>query len=169
MHHPQDVLKIAHYHPGRLRVRAKTFANASDSAERVKDEVAHMRGVRSVRHDRRTGSVLVEYEPRFAEANRILERIATVGELAVEQTEARKGSDAADSILELFRWLDEVTEQASGSRLNLRLLVPGGIAAFGVYSLFKSGHPPIPRWDNLAYWAYSMFVELNARREVPRP
>lgn len=168
-HESHGVLKIAHHHPGRLRVRANAFANDGESVGHVKDELARIRGIRSVEHDPRSGSVLVQYEPRLVKANRIIERIATVGDLDVSPPEPRNARDSANGVLELFRWLDTMTEQATGSRLSLRLLVPGGVAAASVYSFFKSSHPRLPRWDNLAYWAFSLFVELNARREVTRP
>lgn len=135
----------------------------------MKDDLAHVPGIRSIKHDDRSGSVLVEYEPNVVKANRIIERIATVSDLELAPPPPRNARDSAQAIIELFRWLDGVTEQATGSRLSLRLLAPGGIAAASAYSFFKSSHPRVPRWDNLAYWAYALFVDLNARRGAARP
>lgn len=66
-----------------------------------------------------------------------------------------------------MKQLDRLAESWSGGRFNLGILVPAGLSAVGVYSFFKSSHPRLPRWDNLLYWAYSVFIHAHAEPTPP--
>jgi hypothetical protein len=61
--------------------------------------------------------------------------------------------------------LNAITMELTGSRADLRVLVPTAIAALGAYSFAYGKEPRLPRWDNLLYWSYNIFVSLH-RREI---
>jgi Heavy metal associated domain 2 len=161
-------LRIAHHHPGRLRVRAEAFVGSAPCAEKVRSELVRMRGVRSVGHDARTGSLLVEYEPRDINANELLARIEELSGIDLVD-DAPSPGNASLRIRQFMRKLDCATRSFTGSRLDLGVLVPGGLVGVAVYSFFKSSHTRLPRWDNLAYWAYSIFVRHTHASEVRPP
>lgn len=161
-------LLVTHHHPGRLRVRSQAFADETSLAERTRDGLAPIVGVRSVTHDPRTGSLLVQYEPREIDANGILQRIETLAGVEVSSETPRRARERAKQIVDAVRKLDAAVLQLSNGQLDLRMLVPGSLAALGVYSFLKSSHTRIPRWDNLAYWAYAIFIDTH-RSTVRQP
>ncbi|MDF2697255.1 MAG: hypothetical protein K0S65_5638 [Labilithrix sp.] len=161
-------LRIAHHHPGRLRVRAEAFVGSAPCAEKARTELVRMHGVSSVAHDARTGSLLVEYEPRDINANELLARIEELSGLDLVDDVPPPGS-ASLRIRQFMRRLDSTTRSFTDNRLDLSVLVPGGLVGVAVYSFFKSSHTRLPRWDSLAYWAYSIFVRHSHASEVRPP
>ncbi|MCW5831423.1 MAG: hypothetical protein KIS78_03065 [Labilithrix sp.] len=161
-------LEIAHHHPGRLRMRTAAFVDSLPAAERTRVGLARTRGVRSTAHDPRTGSLLVEYEPRAVDANQLIRCACELSGLELT-ARAEPRSSAARHVVDFVREVDRRAESLTGGRLDLGVLIPGGLVALGVYSFFKSSHARLPRWDSLVYWSYSIFVHAHARatREAP--
>src|SRR4051794_35182901 len=81
-------LRIAHHHPGRLRVRADSFASDREAIERTRAAIVAMAGVRDVAHEPRTGSFLIHYDPGTIDVNAVIERIADKGNLQLHRAEA---------------------------------------------------------------------------------
>jgi hypothetical protein len=162
-------LFIAHHHPGRLRVRTEAFLGEGPAAERTKTGLAQTPGVLSAIHDPRTGSLLVKYEPRDLDVNRLITRIGELSGLSCVTTSARTPAGTAAHIVTAVRKVDQLTESLTGGRLSLGELVPASLVAFGVYSFFKSSHARVPRWDSLIYWAYSVFVHTHSDAVRPSP
>jgi hypothetical protein len=63
------------------------------------------------------------------------------------------------------RELNAISMELTGSRADLRVIVPTAIAALGAYSFVYGKEPRLPRWDNLLYWSYNLFATLH-RREI---
>ena len=63
------------------------------------------------------------------------------------------------TILGLKTYANEVVRAFAGDRADLKLLVPAALAGAAVVSFFK--RPVLPRWDNLLWWSYSTFRDLN--------
>jgi Heavy metal associated domain 2 len=152
-------LRIAHHHPGRLRVRAEAFVDNSNGAKAARAGVVRIHGVRSASFDARTGSLLVEYEPREVGINALVARIGELSGLEVLSPSA--DGSAADRIQRFARKLDAATRSLTGNRLDLGVVIPGGLVGVAVYSFLKSSHTRVPRWDSLVYWAYSVFVHAS--------
>ncbi|MBX3197946.1 MAG: hypothetical protein KF894_07350 [Labilithrix sp.] len=161
-------LEIAHHHPGRLRMRTDAFVDSLQAAERTRVGLARTRGVRSAAHDPRTGSLLVEYEPRVVDESQLIVRACELSGLELTSPDASPASTAR-RIVDFVREMDHRTESMTGGRLGLGVLIPGGLMALGVYSFLKSDHARLPRWDSLVYWSYSIFVHAHTRatRDAP--
>jgi hypothetical protein len=61
--------------------------------------------------------------------------------------------------------LNSIAAELTGYRADLRSLVPAGLAALSAYSFAVSKEPRLPRWDNLLWWSYSIFLNHH-RREI---
>ncbi len=164
-------LRLVHHHPGRIRMRADAFFAASDAMARVLDALGAMPGVKSVQHAPRTGSVLVEYAPGLVEPDAILATTAVTAGLDTvldEMLDGRPPVDAAGVLIDFVRGADRVARELTGGRADLPLLVPAALAGAAVYSFVKDTNGPrAPRWDSIAWWAYSMFVHWQRSKIDP--
>jgi hypothetical protein len=157
-----EPLRLIHHHPGRLRVRADVLRGDSEAAQAVREALQHLPGVRRVAHVPFTGSVLIEYEPGQVEPDAILGRAAQAAGLEGVVDEASLPHDPrapAHGVALGARALDEVTRALSGGRTDLRVLVPAALAGAAVVSFLR--RPFLPNWDNLLWWSYSTFRDLN--------
>lgn len=124
-------------------------------------------GVRNVRHNTRTGSLLVEYDPGMADANALLSRIANAAGLGepLSPREARRARRSqANRAIDLAREANALTYELTGWRADLRLIAPVALAGAGIYSLVRN-HPNsrLPKWDTLFWYSYNVFTALHAR------
>ena len=170
--HPSDsseveALEVVHHHPGRLRVRAVALRDDDVVAARVRAAMEGRPGVTRVFHQRRTGSILVEYEPGMAEPEGILTQLALAAGLALPAPAARPSvATSARFAIDATRELNAIAYELSGWRADLRTIVPAGLAAIAAYSFVKK-KDRLPRWDNLLYWSYNVFVGLH-QEEIRR-
>ena len=163
-------LEIAHHHPGRLRVRSDALCDsdrdgqARERIEQIRAALGDVSGVRSVRLNERAGSVLVQYEPGTVDPNTLIDATARAGELdpplSDEERQAQRPRMAKLAI-DVARDLNATASALAGGRADLRDLVPLGLIGMAAYSLLSEKRR-LPRWDNLAYWAYSIFLSLHA-------
>jgi hypothetical protein len=163
------VLELVHHHPGRLRVRADVLLDGAELAERITRALEGVAGVAHVSHNPRTGSLLVEYEPGLAEPEAIVERIAATAGLMspFDPRAARPVARPASALIDATKGLNSVVEELTGTRVDLRTLVPAALAGAAAYSFAYGKGPRLPRWDNLLWWSYSIFASLHAR-EIAR-
>ncbi len=163
---PKGILELVHHHPGRLRVRAELFRKSPEAAAHAREAVEPLPGVQRVTHSERTGSFLVEYQPGLVEPDDLVTRIADAAELAwLGEDGVRIRQQPALIAVGAARELNDLTFELTGARADLRTLVPAALAALGAYSFLYHKDTRLPRWDNLAYWAYNIFVSLH-RREI---
>ena len=139
-------------------------AEARKRLDDIRAAVESTEGVRTVRVAADAGSVLVEYEPGVVDPNEIIDAIASAAELdpplpddELPKRRVRPATVAADAA----RALDRLTYELTGGRANLREVVPMMMTAAAAYS-FVTKKDRLPRWDNLAYWAFSIFLALGA-------
>jgi Heavy metal associated domain 2 len=163
-------LELVHHHPGRLRVRADVFRQDLELVARVRETIVGLAGITSFTHSARTGSLLVEYEPGFTEPDEVVEQIAEVANLERPDEDAVRARRRPPAVVAVgvARELNSLTMELTGSKVDLRFLVPTAIAAVSAYSFVYSKEPRLPRWDNLLYWSYNLFTSLH-RREIDGP
>jgi hypothetical protein len=160
------VLELVHHHPGRLRVRGDVFRLRADVVESVRAELESLPGVTRFSPGRRTGSILVEYQPGVVEPDEVITRIAEAADMQwLGEGALRTRHQPALMAVGVARELNAIAMEVTGSRADLRVIVPTALAALGVYSFIYGKEPQLPRWDNLAYWSYNIFVQLH-RREI---
>lgn len=133
----------------------------SAAASELKTALRGLPGVRRVEHSAFTGSVLIEYEPGQVEPDALLSRAAQAAGLDGVSDEATPPDPRAPAkgVAMTARVLDEVARALSGDRTDLRMLVPAALAGAAVFSFLR--RPVLPRWDNLMWWSYSTFRDLN--------
>jgi len=164
----RETLEIVHHHPGRLRVRAEVFRLGGTVAEEVREATLGIPGVTRFEHSTRTGSILIEYEPGLADPESILAHLASAAgiepcdrdALARTRTPALLAVDAVQE-------LNAIAGELTGHKADLRALVPAGLAALSAYSFITSKETRLPRWDNLLWWSYSVFLNHH-RGEIAR-
>lgn len=66
-------IKVVHYIPGRLRLRVEAVRRAPQIGRRVEEEFGRIHGVRKVRTNASTGSVLLEYDHAVVSSPETLE------------------------------------------------------------------------------------------------
>lgn len=120
-------------------------------------------GVRHVRLAADAGSVLVEYEPGVIDPNALIDAIAGAADLDPplpdDELSKRRVRPAA-TVTDAARRLDRLTQDLTGGRADLREVVPMVMTAVAAYS-FVTRKDRLPRWDNLVYWAFSIFLALS--------
>lgn len=160
------VLELVHHHPGRLRVRADAFRLRPEVVDRVRDAIEGMPGITRFSPGRRTGSLLIEYRPGQVEPDDVLTCIADAADMQwLGEGSIRARRQPGLVAVGVAKELNQITMELTGSRADLRVLVPTAIAALGAYSFAYGKEPRLPRWDNLLYWSYNIFVSLH-RREI---
>ncbi len=164
---PLEHLELAHHHPGRLRVRADSLVNAHDIVQQIRESLDAVAGIASVKYTAQTGSLLVEYEPGYADADEVILRIADAANLAPPLDEAALREQRARPALisiRAARELNMLAEEVTGGRADLRSIVPAALAGLAVLSFIEEKNR-MPRWDNLLYWGFNVFTMLH-RREI---
>jgi hypothetical protein len=157
-----EPLRLVHHHPGRLRVRADALrGEQSERAADLRAALSGVPGVLRLEHAAFTGSILIEYAPGQVEPDALLARAAQAAGLDGVSDEATPHDPQAPArgVAMSARVLDEVVRAVTNDRADLRLLVPAALAGAAVVSFFK--RPVLPRWDNLLWWSYSTFRDLN--------
>jgi hypothetical protein len=156
---PQRTLAIAHHHPGRLRVRSRTFEWDEALREMTECWLAEQPGVCVVRSHAATGSMLVAYDPLRTDAGELLTAIAARARLPIAEPAPR--DLPAQSVFDVARSLEERVLGWSGGRFGLGLFIPVALGVGSIGSFLWSAHLRAPRWDNLLYWGVQCFCLLN--------
>jgi hypothetical protein len=134
----------------------------------VREATLGIPGVTRFEHNPRTGSILIEYQPGLAEPDTILAQLARAAGIGPcdEDALARTRAPAILAIAAVHE-LNAIASELTGHKADLRALVPAGLAALSAYSFVTSKEPRLPRWDNLLWWSYSVFVDRH-KDEIER-
>lgn len=163
-----DRLELVSHFPGRLRVRAETFRVmpevAADVAQRLREEP----GVRRVDPASRTGSLVISYAPEEVQLPRIVNLLVRLGGLHGLEVDARHDDPnvkaPGERVIELLRVWDKTVGRAMNGKLDLRVALPGALAAAGL-GVFFFGRRRTPEWYDLIFWSFVTFVNLNPRKD----
>jgi hypothetical protein len=165
-----EPLELVHHHPGRLRLRADALIGnglGKNVADRVRSILESMPGVRNVRHNTRTGSLLVEYDPGMADANALVSRIANaagLGEPLSPREARRMRRGPARAAIDVAREVNALTYELTGWRSDLRFIAPVALAGAAAYSLVTNKpNSRLPKWDTLLWYSYNVFTALHSR------
>jgi hypothetical protein len=159
-------LHLAHHHPGRVRLRSKAF-EGENTAGPALAALRSRPGIEYVEHGPITGSVLIHYTPGQIGADEIVARVADASGLCVSNEKVPDPADLTHLIIDKGRDLNALVAKVTGYHTDVRGIVPIALAGLAGYSLItQKGR--LPNWDNLAYWAFSIFTELH-REELATP
>lgn len=163
------VLRIAHHHPGRLRLRSEAFLGDSAPTTAALDALGATPGVLEAGHDQETGSLLIAYDPGRITADTIARGIARAAHLRPAGDPEPPRRSQGGRILDTLRGLNASAYEVTGFRLDLRAVVPAALACFSLATLVLGKGNRAPRWDSLAYWSVNLFAMFHGREAQAPP
>ena len=175
--------RIAHHVPGRLRLKVVGAPAQKEYFAAVKEVIASLEGVDSVRVNPASSSIVIDYSPvdtvfhfRLKDDPTVNSWLRLEGEdalLARVDEAVASGphylgahSRMADGILSGAEQLDTRLRRASDGYLDLKLLLPLAFAA--ATSMRQARGRGTPMWLSLGTFAFNSFLTLHRERtEAP--
>jgi hypothetical protein len=171
--------RIVHHVPGRLRIKVKGVRGEAAFFAAVQRVIGGLSGVESVRVNPSSSSIVIDYRPadtvfrfRLQDDPDIGSWLQLEGEdaLAAAVDEAvvvgarylQRHSRLAESIVSTSEQLDFELRKASNGMLDLKVLLPLGMAA--VTSLHKARSRGTPMWLTVGTFAFNAFLTLHRHR-----
>jgi len=164
---------VHHHLPGRLRLRIPTAKGEEDELRALSSAIARAPGISQVEYNPITGSILIQYSPEQYRNLRSLESSlsASAVPIAVNNSSSlrheahhrhhRRGrSIAARRVDSFFRQLDHEIRVATDNEVDLKFILPFGVAVLGLLALRHSSITPL--WLTLLIFAFNSFLGLHA-------
>ncbi len=161
---------VESYVPGRLRVRMPPEKREDEAFAHFSGMIERLSGVRSISVNRKTGSVLVEFDPEalaVEEVNSLARVAGIIGEIGeiIGQAEGEEDNIAWNELSIAAKRLQKAFWKANGSvrratngLVDLRLLIPAALLMLGIArAVATRKNPPTP-WYALFWYAYSIFM-----------
>jgi hypothetical protein len=159
---------VVHATSGRLRLRVRA---TSTEVREVLDRVAHTADASPLRvsTNLRTRSALVAWNPSELDVVEAVELLRNAHPALHDLTpppdaivQPRRQSTVATHIAKSLSQADRRVFHATEGVLDLRMLVPIGLAAYSVRQLIRTG-PQLGKtpWYVLAYYAFDTFIKLH--------
>ena len=169
-------IRIVHALPGRVRLKALRVRGNPDLARQVEVKLQGMAGVREVRANPLTGSILLLLDlVKLLDPAALAPLADVLGELFPEiealelATQIISGQPEADSdspawstagLVGPIRALNTRVGNLTGG-LDLRLLVPLTLLYLGLRRLLTDKQAPTPAWYDFLWFGFSTFIMLN--------
>lgn len=153
----------------RLRMRVHPELRTPENMAKIKTSLENHPDVKSVRVNERTGSVVIEHEPKhnghklFWEA---VNEVELVAEGTLDLPDEESGEDPTEKLeqqLADFSYkIDRAIYKRSGENLHLGLLIPGSIAGIGIaqIAIFGIGLELLPG-PVLLWIAYDIYRRIG--------
>jgi hypothetical protein len=180
-------VELAHYIPGRVRIRISKVKGNASLAEDIRQNFSAIAGIHKVEANPLTGSVLVEYDPQtVGSLGSLITMADTFGVLPdglnpenIEQllddlmNGHHNGASQEtphildDGIKGFFGMLNDEVARLTSGVADLRALVPLMLFGFGLRELLFSEKLTSPAWYNYFWFAFGTFNALhrNERRK----
>jgi hypothetical protein len=171
--------RVVHHVPGRLRIKLTGVPVEAAYLAEVQRVLGNLPGVNSVHVNPASASIVVAYapsDPVFCE--RLTQNSDVASWLSLESEDATlSGIDAAltagvhylehhsrlaESIVCTAEQMDSSLRRASDGYLDLKVLVPLGLAV--VTTLHKSRSRGTPMWLSVSTFAFNAFLTLHRHR-----
>jgi hypothetical protein len=171
-----ESLTIVHASPGRVRLKASQVKGNPSLAQQVQDELRGVSGVREVRANPLTGSILLLLDKvKMLEPEALAPLAAVLGKLfpEIETLELDPGpitgaGEAAPSpggtpMQGLAGSVGALNARIAGltGGIDLRLLLPMSLLYLGVRQLLTAKKTPAPAWYDYLWFGFSTFIMLN--------
>jgi Zn-dependent membrane protease YugP len=176
---------IAHHVPGRMRIRVGGGKHNPHLLEKVRGRICELDGVSQIDVNSTTGSLVVHYRsrhPRQFESEiaehgsstgafqLALPQVGEAGEIwgAVEQ-EAKflaAHSQLARTVVQGTKQLDVVVKIATDNNVDLKVLIPLGLAVFSF--IYLGTDVATPLWISLGIFSFNSFVSLHPPLPYPQ-
>ena len=155
-------LSVVHAIPGRIRLRVPSGARIAGLAEAV----SRLDGVATAEWSPRTRSLLVRYRPPTIAADEIVETVgrhadvAPPPEVTPGPTSANGRSPVATAVVELATDMNRRLAERTHGTLDLRTLVPLGLAVWAGRELLRGQLAPLG-WSSALWYAHGLFRDYN--------
>lgn len=180
---PRHRVRTAHRMPGRIRLKLDGGSSRkAHDLEDLKGAMTSMPGVRRVETNLASGSLIIHYDPKlYGRFHRQLQEhgnstgtfhldIPDIGEggdliknVEEEADFLAEHSETARVMVDGFRSLDRAIKRATDNTVDLKVLLPLGLA---IYSFVEIGiEAATPLWITLGIFSFNSFVQLHS----PRP
>jgi cation transport ATPase len=171
--------EIAHHVCGRIRMKVPAAKGDEVLLEQIKRALSPIPGVHSIEVNPSTGSVIMHYDPEVheelhdtlsAHAGDHLELprrapATEIDELANQLEEEAEylaeHSEAALAVVNFCKSLDREVKRATNNAVDLKVLVPLGLAAYTFLEIGVEAATPV--WLTLGLFALNHFVEMHAQ------
>jgi Heavy metal associated domain 2 len=173
--------RIAHHVPGRMRVHVHGAKRNPTILTHLKTHISEADGVTRVEANRDTGSLVIHYRNRspkefeehlteHGQANDTFDlEIGQAGEMWVAiQKEANflaAHSELARSVVNETKRLDVAVKEATDNTVDLKVLVPLGLAVVSFFYLGTDVATPL--WVSLGIFSFNSFVSLHPPLPYP--
>jgi hypothetical protein len=161
---------IVHTTSSRLRLRVDGDpAEVGSVLESVAGHAADHPAISAVHTDPRTGSALLTWDPEQFDVAAAIELCRKAHEALrdvvpppIAGVVDRPLSGAASRLVTRLSEANRRVHDASAGRVDLRFLMPAGLAALSIRQLVRTGpNLAMMPWYVLAYYAFDSFVKLH--------
>jgi nitrate reductase NapAB chaperone NapD len=186
----RHVAEVAHAVPGRVRLRIASARGKPELLNAIKTDFATMPGVDSIDAKLDSGSLVIYYDaehhPEMASLFRAMSQVEAlplvippsspteqrphrpVATKVDEMADAIEGeaefladhSTIARQVVEAMRGLDRSIKQSTNNNVDLKIMVPLGLAAVTFLEIGAAAATPM--WVTLAIFSMNHFIELHA-------
>jgi hypothetical protein len=172
-------LQVVHVLPGRARLRLSWLRRQPSEAPRVAEAMVAVPGVREVKVQPASCSLLCLYDPAAVGLDRIVqvlkehtgvEQVISPGEVppAPALSVPPRGIIARE-VTSIFRDLNQDVLRATQGAMDLGTLVTGCFAAAGAVRILTQPRLPAPQWFNLAWWGFRTFLTFEKDAATSKP
>ncbi len=167
---------IESYVPGRIRVRLPVEHRQKSLLSDVSALLGGLDGIKSVRTNELTGSILVEYDADKIDVNELIalgkaaNLIGDTDEFALPGTtpsEFPPISVTGRSIIEALRGFDRLVHRLSRGILDAKTLVPLTLLGVSLRNYRRDSQRSAAPWYSLIWYAYSTFMHWNRPNRGP--
>jgi hypothetical protein len=168
--------KIAHYVPGRLRLKIPSGKGNEALFEEIRQDLAAVPGIHEIIVNPATSSItvhyaveahpelpasIIEHQDHFEVHTPPSTKIDEMTHLVEEEAEfLAEHSHSARVIVDLCKKLDREIKKATGNSVDLKVLLPLGLAAVTVVEIGAAAATPV--WVTISLFSLNHFIELQA-------
>ena len=164
---------VQHSLPGRLRLRVPAAKGEDHELREISSAIAKTEGIDRVEYNPITGSILIQYSPdRYSNLQALESGLsALAAPIAFNNSHPshdyeqrpryqRGRSIAAKRIDAYFKEIDHEIRLATDNEIDLKFILPFGVAVLGLLALRYSSATPL--WLTLLIFAFNAFLGLHA-------
>lgn len=172
-------IRTVHHIKGRLRLKVSAARANPSVLEEIRKSIADLPGVTGVHTNSRAGSILIHYSPKadadfhaeltehggktggfmleppgLSEVDEMAQRIEAEAEFLSQH------SDTARIIVDAVKRLDVNIKRATHNAVDLKVLLPLGLAAYSVVEIGLEASTPL--WVTLGIFSFNSFISLHS-------
>lgn len=158
--------------PTRTRLRLSYKRRNKAEVDRIVNYLKQQPGVKDIQTNQNTGSMVIEHTPHSQAATDLRASLKDLGVIltnvtGIELPESGK-STVAEDFTSAIEDLNRRVGEATGHAIDLRVLVPSGLAVLALRQLLLRGWQiEAAPWYVLAYYAFDSFIKLHADSKKP--